>query len=106
MEGLERAPSEPRTEDASALAPRRSAPAPAAEPPPRRIDLGLRTIDGIACRGTRLVADRWHGESWESLDLRLAIYEERTDPDGTALSRVLEVSRSEPDPSLFADLDS
>ena len=77
--------------------------------------LGSKVIDGVAAQGTRSIRTIPAGEignyklieivseSWYSNELKTVVYSKRTDPrSGDTIYSLTNISRSEPDASLFA----
>ncbi|HKS80734.1 MAG TPA: hypothetical protein VJR23_04455 [Candidatus Acidoferrales bacterium] len=78
------------------------------------VDLGTQEMEGVIVDGTRTTIDYPAGlvgndrpfsvvtERWQSPELKLLLLTKRTDPrSGETTTRVTNLDRSEPDPSLF-----
>ena len=90
-------------------------PAPPVRPVrPVREDLGMKTINGVEARGTRMTTVIPAGragndqpftvtrETWMSTELRIMVLEIDSDPrTGVRTTELTEIERGEPDPALF-----
>jgi hypothetical protein len=116
-------PAGPRNPAGAAASPPRVAPAPASSsaPPPnglRRVisqdSVGTQLINGVQAEGHRTIetipADAEGNdrpitvvsETWVSPELKLTVLSKRSDPrSGESTVQILNLSRTEPDPSLF-----
>jgi hypothetical protein len=88
--------------------------APTSDPNVVTTDLGMQTINGVQATGTRVTRTIPAGqignaqaiqvvtETWRSPDLQIPVMTKRTDPmHGTTTTQLTNITRSEPDPSLF-----